>query len=57
VKLADGQEAKTDGLLFRFFKKLYAPFILQEWVRPIVVGTPCCLLHLWPRCSRRYRSA
>ncbi|CAL8313072.1 unnamed protein product [Gadus morhua 'NCC'] len=38
VKLADGQEAKTDGLLFRFFKKLYAPFILQEWVRPIVVA-------------------
>ncbi|XP_028988073.1 NPC intracellular cholesterol transporter 1 [Betta splendens] len=38
VKLPEGQETKTDGLLFRFFKKVYAPFILKEWVRPIVVA-------------------
>uniref|UniRef100_A0A3Q1FYK2 Niemann-Pick disease, type C1 n=1 Tax=Acanthochromis polyacanthus TaxID=80966 RepID=A0A3Q1FYK2_9TELE len=38
VKLPEGQETKTDGCLFRFFKKVYAPFILQEWVRPIVVA-------------------
>eukprot|EP00064_Thunnus_orientalis_P007459 superscaffoldBa00000832_g7480 len=36
VKLPEGQETKTDGLLFRFFKKVYAPFILKEWVRPII---------------------
>ena len=40
MKLPDGQEQKTDGFLFRFFKKLYAPFILKEWVRPVVVSPP-----------------
>uniref|UniRef100_UPI0037E848A2 NPC intracellular cholesterol transporter 1 n=1 Tax=Semicossyphus pulcher TaxID=241346 RepID=UPI0037E848A2 len=38
VKLPEGQETKTDSLLFRFFKKVYAPFILKEWVRPIIVA-------------------
>uniref|UniRef100_A0A668AVG5 Niemann-Pick disease, type C1 n=1 Tax=Myripristis murdjan TaxID=586833 RepID=A0A668AVG5_9TELE len=38
VKLPEGQVEKTDGFLFRFFKKVYAPFILKEWVRPIVVA-------------------
>ncbi|XP_034559487.1 NPC intracellular cholesterol transporter 1 [Notolabrus celidotus] len=38
VKLPEGQEAKTDSFLFRFFKKVYAPFILKEWVRPIIVA-------------------
>ncbi|XP_042353563.1 NPC intracellular cholesterol transporter 1 [Plectropomus leopardus] len=38
VKLPDGQETKTDSLLFRFFKKFYAPFILKEWMRPIIVA-------------------
>ncbi|KAK2895141.1 NPC intracellular cholesterol transporter 1 [Channa argus] len=38
VKLAEGQETKEDGLLFCFFKKIYAPFILKEWVRPIIVA-------------------
>ncbi|XP_071347267.1 NPC intracellular cholesterol transporter 1 [Trachinotus anak] len=38
VKLPEGQEAKTDGFLFCFFKKVYAPFILKEWVRPIIVA-------------------
>ncbi|KAM9845012.1 NPC intracellular cholesterol transporter 1 [Aulostomus maculatus] len=38
VKLPEGQETKTDSLLFRFFKKIYAPFVLKEWVRPIVVA-------------------
>uniref|UniRef100_A0A8C8JJY3 SSD domain-containing protein n=1 Tax=Oncorhynchus tshawytscha TaxID=74940 RepID=A0A8C8JJY3_ONCTS len=38
VKLPVGQEEKTDGFLFHFFKKVYAPFILKEWVRPIVVS-------------------
>uniref|UniRef100_A0A8C4F460 Niemann-Pick disease, type C1 n=1 Tax=Dicentrarchus labrax TaxID=13489 RepID=A0A8C4F460_DICLA len=37
VKLPEGQEAKTESFLFRFFKKVYAPFILKEWVRPIIV--------------------
>uniref|UniRef100_A0A7N8X4R3 Niemann-Pick disease, type C1 n=1 Tax=Mastacembelus armatus TaxID=205130 RepID=A0A7N8X4R3_9TELE len=39
VKLPEGQTTKTDGFLFRFFKKIYAPFILKEWVRPIIVST------------------
>ncbi|XP_061550825.1 NPC intracellular cholesterol transporter 1 isoform X2 [Phycodurus eques] len=38
VKLPEEQEARTDSILFRFFKKFYAPFILKEWVRPIVVA-------------------
>ncbi|XP_071233775.1 NPC intracellular cholesterol transporter 1-like [Salvelinus alpinus] len=38
VKLPVGQEERTDGFLFHFFKKVYAPFILKEWVRPIVVA-------------------
>uniref|UniRef100_A0A1A8RVZ4 Niemann-Pick disease, type C1 n=1 Tax=Nothobranchius rachovii TaxID=451742 RepID=A0A1A8RVZ4_9TELE len=38
VKLPERYEAKTDGFLFRFFKKVYAPFILKEWVRPVVVA-------------------
>uniref|UniRef100_A0A8C7IBG8 Niemann-Pick disease, type C1 n=1 Tax=Oncorhynchus kisutch TaxID=8019 RepID=A0A8C7IBG8_ONCKI len=38
VKLPVGQEERTDGFLFHFFKKVYAPFILKEWVRPIVVS-------------------
>uniref|UniRef100_A0A7N5ZTR1 SSD domain-containing protein n=1 Tax=Anabas testudineus TaxID=64144 RepID=A0A7N5ZTR1_ANATE len=38
AKLPEGPETKTDGLLFRFFKKVYAPFILKEWVRPIIVA-------------------
>ncbi|XP_022613649.1 Niemann-Pick C1 protein isoform X1 [Seriola dumerili] len=38
VKMPEGQETKTDGFLFRFFKKVYAPFILKEWVRPIIVA-------------------
>ncbi|XP_047446163.1 NPC intracellular cholesterol transporter 1 [Mugil cephalus] len=38
VKLPEGQEAKTDSLLFRFFKKVYAPFVLKEWMRPIIVA-------------------
>uniref|UniRef100_A0AAY4BYF5 SSD domain-containing protein n=1 Tax=Denticeps clupeoides TaxID=299321 RepID=A0AAY4BYF5_9TELE len=38
VKLSEGQEEKSDGFLFRFFKKVYAPFILKEWVRPLVVA-------------------
>ncbi|KAF4076370.1 hypothetical protein AMELA_G00213600 [Ameiurus melas] len=38
IKLPDSQEEKTDGILYRFFKKVYAPFILKEWVRPLVVA-------------------
>ncbi|XP_037131610.1 NPC intracellular cholesterol transporter 1 isoform X1 [Syngnathus acus] len=38
VKLPEGQETKTDSILFGFFKKFYAPFILKEWVRPIIVA-------------------
>ncbi|XP_030628972.1 NPC intracellular cholesterol transporter 1 [Chanos chanos] len=38
VKLSEGQEEKTDGLLFRFFKKVYAPFVLTDWMRPLVVA-------------------
>ncbi|KAI4810317.1 hypothetical protein KUCAC02_019156, partial [Chaenocephalus aceratus] len=38
VKLPEGQQAKTDSYLFRFFKKIFAPFILKEWVRPIIVA-------------------
>ncbi|CAN9502925.1 unnamed protein product [Ophioblennius macclurei] len=38
AKLPEQQETRTDGFLFRFFKKVYAPFVLKEWVRPIVVA-------------------
>ncbi|XP_063075415.1 NPC intracellular cholesterol transporter 1 [Engraulis encrasicolus] len=38
VKLSDQQGDPSDGLLFRFFKKVYAPFVLKEWVRPLVVA-------------------
>ncbi|XP_036411674.1 NPC intracellular cholesterol transporter 1 [Colossoma macropomum] len=38
IKLPETQEEKTEGILFRFFKKVYAPFILKEWVRPLVVA-------------------
>ncbi|XP_048019192.1 NPC intracellular cholesterol transporter 1 [Megalobrama amblycephala] len=37
VKLSVPQE-KSEGCLFRFFKKIYAPFILKDWVRPLVVA-------------------
>uniref|UniRef100_A0AAY5EZC2 SSD domain-containing protein n=1 Tax=Electrophorus electricus TaxID=8005 RepID=A0AAY5EZC2_ELEEL len=35
VKLSDASEEKTDGVLFYFFKKMYAPFVLKDWVRPL----------------------
>uniref|UniRef100_A0A672RUG7 Niemann-Pick C1 protein-like n=1 Tax=Sinocyclocheilus grahami TaxID=75366 RepID=A0A672RUG7_SINGR len=38
LKLSDGQQEKSEGCLFRFFKKIYAPFILKDWVRPLVVA-------------------
>ncbi|XP_028659508.1 NPC intracellular cholesterol transporter 1 [Erpetoichthys calabaricus] len=38
VKQTENSEHKSDGVLFTFFKTLYAPFILKEWVRPIVVA-------------------
>uniref|UniRef100_A0A4W6C657 Niemann-Pick disease, type C1 n=1 Tax=Lates calcarifer TaxID=8187 RepID=A0A4W6C657_LATCA len=46
VKLPERQETKTDGFLFWFFKKVYAPFILKEWVRPIIVSTSATHSHL-----------
>lgn len=33
-----GEEVKKDSFLFLFFKKIYAPFILKDWVRPFVVS-------------------
>eukprot|EP00066_Takifugu_rubripes_P008881 XP_003975414.1 PREDICTED: Niemann-Pick C1 protein [Takifugu rubripes] len=33
-----GEEVKKDSFLFLFFKKIYAPFILNDWVRPFVVA-------------------
>ncbi|KAJ8272945.1 hypothetical protein GJAV_G00095340 [Gymnothorax javanicus] len=44
VSLSEGQEQKTDGFLFRFFKKIYAPFLMKEWVRPIVVAVFVAML-------------
>ncbi|XP_056267221.1 NPC intracellular cholesterol transporter 1 [Pseudoliparis swirei] len=38
AKLPEGQEEKKDSFLFRFFRKIFAPFILKEWVRPIIVA-------------------
>ncbi|KAL7387442.1 hypothetical protein ABVT39_023534 [Epinephelus coioides] len=38
VKVSEGQETKTDSLLFCFFKKIIAPLILKEWMRPIIVA-------------------
>ncbi|MGH0141010.1 UNVERIFIED_CONTAM: hypothetical protein FKN15_055717 [Acipenser sinensis] len=46
LKQKEGTEEKSDGFLFWFFKTLYAPFILKEWVRPIVsnrLDILCCL--------------
>lgn len=36
--LPEGQETITYSFLFRFFKKVFAPFILTEWVRVIIVA-------------------
>uniref|UniRef100_A0A8C1ZAH0 Niemann-Pick disease, type C1 n=1 Tax=Cyprinus carpio TaxID=7962 RepID=A0A8C1ZAH0_CYPCA len=36
VKLSEGQQVKSEGCLFRFFKKIYAPFILKDWVAVFV---------------------
>ncbi|XP_028328986.1 NPC intracellular cholesterol transporter 1 [Gouania willdenowi] len=44
VKLPEGQETKTDGFLFRFFKNIFAPFILQEWTRPVIVAVFVAML-------------
>lgn len=43
-----GEEVKKDSFLFLFFKKIYAPFILNDWVRPIVVSNlqSCLLLRI-----------
>lgn len=41
IKLSDREEANSDAILYRFFKKIYAPFILKEWVRPLVVSLWC----------------
>uniref|UniRef100_A0A3Q3WSC2 SSD domain-containing protein n=1 Tax=Mola mola TaxID=94237 RepID=A0A3Q3WSC2_MOLML len=38
VKLQEGEQIKRESCLFLFFKKVYAPFILKDWVRPIVVA-------------------
>ncbi|KAI7810103.1 putative Niemann-Pick C1 protein, partial [Triplophysa rosa] len=38
VKLPEAQQTKSEGCLFEFFKKIYAPFILKDWVRPLVVA-------------------
>ncbi|KAL1279958.1 hypothetical protein QQF64_014558 [Cirrhinus molitorella] len=38
VKLSDRQQENSEGCLFLFFKKIYAPFILKDWVRPLVVA-------------------
>lgn len=51
VKLPEGQETKTDGFLFRFFKKVYAPFILKEWVRPIIVSISVTLCQFFTSVS------
>lgn len=42
IKLSDRQEENNDGILYRFFKKIYAPFILKDWVRPLVVRLIQC---------------
>lgn len=39
VKLPEREEVKKDSFLFRFFKKIYAPFVLKDWVRPFIVST------------------
>lgn len=44
----EGEEVKRDSFLFLFFKKIYAPFILNDWVRPFVVSNlqSCRLRHV-----------
>uniref|UniRef100_A0A8C2XCL0 Niemann-Pick disease, type C1 n=1 Tax=Cyclopterus lumpus TaxID=8103 RepID=A0A8C2XCL0_CYCLU len=44
AKLPDGQEEKKDSFLFQFFRKIFAPFLLKEWVRPIIVSILDCYL-------------
>ncbi|KAJ8409784.1 hypothetical protein AAFF_G00218430 [Aldrovandia affinis] len=44
VTLPEGKEERSEGCLFRFFKKDYAPFVLKEWVRPIVVAVFVAML-------------
>lgn len=48
VKLPEGEAVKKDSFLFLFFKKIYAPFILKDWVRPFVVSNlqPHWVLHV-----------
>ncbi|XP_066575598.1 NPC intracellular cholesterol transporter 1 isoform X2 [Amia ocellicauda] len=38
VKLNESNQHKSDGCLFRFFKSVYSPFLMKEWVRPIVIA-------------------
>lgn len=46
VKLQEHENRKEDSLLFCFFKKVYAPFILKEWVRPIIVSMAATLMSI-----------
>lgn len=38
VKLQEGEEVKKDSFLFLFFEKIYAPCLLKNWVRPVIVS-------------------
>ncbi|XP_043921296.1 NPC intracellular cholesterol transporter 1 isoform X2 [Protopterus annectens] len=38
IKQSTEEQKNTDGCLFKFFKYIYAPFVLKNWVRPIVIS-------------------
>ena len=49
----DGQGSHaSESYLFRFFKNYFAPLLLKDWLRPIVVRTFLCFLSLH-RCLLR----
>ena len=37
VQLSEENFQETDGILFRVFKRYYAPFIINDYVRPFVI--------------------
>lgn len=55
VKGSDKDANTKEGLLPEFMGKIYAPFLLSQWVRPLVVvlfgGWLCCSVAVLPKLS------
>lgn len=56
VRLQECADRKEDSLLFCFFKKVYAPFILKEWVRPIIVSMAGTLMSILTLLCLKWKS-